>query len=182
MEENGSTREEINYRIRKVNYNMFSLLTTKSGRITRMFIFGYMTTLLLSTSMILSIKALINLPNIFYTLGATLSSLLALYFRLLTKNEVRRFNKHNKTQINEAIVLGDLYRCIIHYVRAVCTGCTFCALLISNIFYILFLINLRMEDLIISGWTLLLGIIILTISNILCKDVYNILHRHSSKN
>ena len=145
MEENGSTREEINYRIRKVNYNMFSLLANKSGRITRMFIFGYMTTLLLSAAIILSIKALINLPNIFYT-------------------------------------LGDLYRCIIHYVRAVCTGCTFCALLISNIFYILFLINLRMEDLIISGWTLLLGIIILTISNILCKDVYNILHRHSSKN
>ena len=44
MEENGSTREEINYRIRDVNYNMFSLLTTKSDRITRMFIFGYMTT------------------------------------------------------------------------------------------------------------------------------------------
>lgn len=147
-----------------------------------MFIFGYMTTLLLSTSMILSIKALINLPNIFYTLGAILSLPLALYFRLLTKNEARRFNKYSKTQINEVIVLGDLYRCIIHYVRAVCTGCTFCALLISNIFYILFLINLRMEDLIIiSGWTLLLGIIILTISNILCKDVYNILHRHSSK-
>ena len=146
-----------------------------------MFIFGYMTTLLLSTAIVLSIKALINLPNIFYTLGATLSSLLALYFRLLTKNEVRHFNKHSKTPINEAIVLGDLYRCIIHYVRAACTGCTFCALLISNIFYILFLINLRIEDL-ISGWALLLGIIILTISNILCKDVYNILHRHSSKN
>lgn len=162
---------------------MFSLLAIKSGRITRMFIFGYMTTLLLSTAIVLSIKALINLPNIFYTLGATLSSLLALYFRLLTKNEVRHFNKHSKTPINEAIVLGDLYRCIIHYVRAACTGCTFCALLISNIFYILFLINLRIEDLIIiSGWALLFGIIILTISNILCKDVYNILHRHSSKN
>lgn len=182
MEENGSTREEINYRIRKVNYNMFSLLANKSGRITRMFIFGYMTALLLSTAIILSIKALINLPNIFYTLIAILSSLLALYFRLLTKNEVRHFNKHSKTSINKAIVLGDLYRCIIHYVRAACTGCTFCALLISNIFYILFLINLRIEDLIISGWALLLGIIILTISNILCKDVYNILHRHSSKN
>ena len=81
MEENGSTREEINYRIRKVNYNMFSLLTTKSGRITRMFIFGYMTTLLLSTSMILSIKALINLPNIFlYTwcnITITISTLLS---------------------------------------------------------------------------------------------------------
>ena len=161
---------------------MFSLLTTKSGRITRMFIFGYVTTLLLSTAIVLSIKALINLPNIFYTLGVILSLFLALYFRLLTKNEVRCFNKNNKTPINEAIVLGDLYRCIIHYVRAVCTGCTFCALLISNIFYILFLINLRIEDLIISGWTLLLGIIILTISNILYKDVYNILHRHSSKN
>lgn len=129
MEENGSTREEINYRIRKVNYNMFSLLTTKSGRITRMFIFGYMTTLLLSTAIILSIKALINLPNIFYTLIAILSSLLALYFRLLTKNEVRHFNKHSKAPINKAIVLGDLYRCIIHYVRAACTGCTFCACL-----------------------------------------------------
>lgn len=161
---------------------MFSLLATKSGRIARMFIFGYMTTLLLSIAIILSIKALINLPNIFYTLGATLSSLLALYFRLLTKNEVRHFNKHSKTPINEAIALGDLYRCIIHYVRAACIGCTFCALLISNIFYILFPINLRIEDLIISGWALLLGIIILTISNILCKDVYNILHRHSSKN
>ena len=160
---------------------MFSLLAIKSGRITRMFIFGYMTTLLLSTAIVLSIKALINLPNIFYTLGATLSSLLALYFRLLTKNEVRHFNKHSKAPINKGIILGDLYRCIIHYVRAACTGCTFCALLISNIFYILFLINLRIEDLIISGWALLLGIIILTISNILCKDVYNILHRHSSK-
>ena len=79
-----------------------------------MFIFGYMTTLLLSTAIILSITALINLPNIFYTLIAILSSLLALYFRLLTKNEVRRFNKHNKTPINKAIVLGDLYRCIIY--------------------------------------------------------------------
>ena len=182
MEENGSTREEINYRIRKVNYNMFSLLETKSGRITRMFIFGYMTTLLLSTAMTLSIKALINLPNIFYTLIAILSSLLALYFRLLTKNEVRHFNKHSKTSINKAIVLGDLCKCITYYVRAACTGCTFCALLISNIFYILFLINLRIEDLIINGWALLFGIIILTVSNILCKDVYNILHRHSSKN
>lgn len=163
---------------------MFSLLANKSGRITRMFIFGYITTLLLSTAIILSIKALINLPNIFYTLIAILSSLLALYFRLLTKNEVRHFNKHSKAPINKGIMLGDLYRCITHYVRAVCTGCTFCALLISNIFYILFLINLRIEDLIIiiSGWALLLGIIILTISNILCKDVYNILHRHSSKN
>lgn len=150
MEENGSTREEINYRIRKVNYNMFSLLANKSSRITRMFIFGYMTTLL-STAIILSIKALINLPNIFYTLIAILSSLLALYFRLLTKNEVRHFNKHSKTPINKAIVLGDLYKCITHYVRAACTGCTFCALLISNIFYILLLINLRIEDLIISG-------------------------------
>lgn len=143
-----------------------------------MFIFGYMTTLLLSTSMILSIKALINLPNIFYTLGAILPLPLALYFRLLTKNEVRRFNKYNKTQINKGIMLGDLYRCIIYYIRAVCTGCTFCALLISNIFYILFLINLRIEDLIISGLALLLGITTLTISNILCKDMYNILHRH----
>lgn len=146
-----------------------------------MFIFGYMTTLLLSTSMILSIKALINLPNIFYTLCAILSSLLALYFRLLTKNEVRRFNKYSKTPINEVIVLGDLYRCIIHYVRAACTGCTFCALLISNIFYILFLINLRIEDLIISGFALLLGIITLTISDSLCKGVYNVLNRHSNK-
>jgi hypothetical protein len=153
----------------------------KTLLITRMFIFGYMTTLLLSTSMILSIKALINLPNIFYTLGAILPLPLALYFRLLTKNEVRRFNKYSETPINEVIILGDLYKCIIHYVRAVCTGCTFCALLISSIFYILFLINLRIEDLIISGWTLLLGIIILTISNILYKDVYNILHKHSSK-
>ena len=142
---------------------MFSLLANKSGRITRMFIFGYMTTLLLSTAIILSIKALINLPNIFYTLTAILSSLLALYFRLLTKNEVRHFNKHSKAPINKAIVLGDLYRCIIHYVRAACTGCTFCALLISNIFY-------------------MLGIILLIISNSLYKDVYNILHRHSSKN
>ena len=57
MEENGSTREEINYRISRGDYNMFSLLATKSGRITRMFIFGYMTTLLLSTAIILSIKA-----------------------------------------------------------------------------------------------------------------------------
>ena len=146
-----------------------------------MFIFGYMTTLLLSTAIVLSIKALINLPNIFYTLGATLSSLLTLYFRLLTKNEVRHFNKHSKAPINKAIVLGDLYRCIIYYVRAVCTECTFCALLISNIFYILFLINLRIEDLIISGFALLLGITTLTISNSLCKDVYNILHKHSSK-
>ena len=160
---------------------MFSLLATKSGRITRMFIFGYMTTLLLSTSIVLSIKALINLPNIFYTLIAILSSLLALYFRLLTKNEVRHFNKHSKAPINKGIMLGDLYRCIIYYVRAVCTGCTFCALLISNIFYILFLINLRIEDLIISGFALLLGITTLTISNSLCKDVYNILHKHSSK-
>lgn len=124
---------------------------------------------------------MINLPNIFYTLGATLSSLLALYFRLLTKNEVRHFNKHSKAPINKGIILGDLYRCIIHYVRTACTGCTFCALLISNIFYILFLINLRIEDLIISGFALLLGITTLTISNSLCKDVYNILHRHSSK-
>lgn len=146
-----------------------------------MFIFGYMTTLLLSTSMILSIKALINLPNIFYTLGAILPLPLALYFRLLTKNEVRRFNKHSKTSINKAIVLGDLYKCITHYVIATCTGCTFCALLISSIFYILFLINLRIEDLIISGWALLLGIIILTVSNILCKDVYNILHKKGNK-
>lgn len=146
-----------------------------------MFIFGYMTTLLLSTAIILSIKALINPPNIFYTLIAILSSLLALYFRLLTKNEVRHFNKHSKAPINKGIMLGDLYGCIIYYVRAVCTGCTFCALLISNIFYILFLINLRIEDLIISGWTLLLGIIILTVSNILCKDVYNILHKKGNK-
>lgn len=124
---------------------------------------------------------MINLPNIFYTLGVILSSLLALYFRLLTKNQVRRFNKNNKTPINEAIVLGDLYRCIIHYVRAACTGCTFCALLISNIFYILFLINLRIEDLIISGFALLLGITTLTISNSLCKDVYNILHKKGNK-
>lgn len=160
---------------------MFSLLANKSGRITRMFIFGYITTLLLSTSIVLSIKALINLPNIFYTLGAILSSLLALYFRLLTKNEVRRFNKYSKTPINEVIILGDLYKCITHYVRATCTGCTFCTLLISNIFYILFLINLRIEDLIISGWALLLGIIILTVSNILCKDVYNILHKKGNK-
>ena len=160
---------------------MFSLLANKSGRITRMFIFGYMTTLLLSTAIILSIKALINLPNIFYTLCAILSSLLALYFRLLTKNEVRHFNKHSKTSINKAIVLGDLYKYITHYVRATCTGCTFCALLISNIFYVLFLINLRIEDLIISGWALLLGIIILTVSNILCKDVYNILHKKGNK-
>mgnify|MGYP003089283147 FL=1 len=161
---------------------MFSLLATKSSRITRMFIFGYMTGLLLSTAIVLSIKALINLPNIFYTLGATLSSLLALYFRLLTKNEVRHFNKHSKAPINKGIMLGDLYRCIIYYVRAVCTGCTFCALLISNIFYILFLINLRIEDLIISEFALLLGITTLTISSSLCKDVYNILHKHSSKN
>lgn len=140
-----------------------------------------MTTLLLSTAIILSIKALINLPNIFYTLCAILSSLLALYFRLLTKNEVRHFNKHSKTSINKAIVLGDLYKYITHYVRATCTGCTFCALLISNIFYVLFLINLRIEDLIISGWALLLGIIILTVSNILCKDVYNILHKKGNK-
>ena len=56
-----------------------------------------------------------------------------------------------------------------------------CALLISSIFYILFLINLRIEDLIISGWALLLGIIILTVSNILCKDVYNILHKKGNK-
>ena len=146
-----------------------------------MFIFGYMTTLLLSTAIVLSIKALINLPNIFYTLGATLLSLLALYFRLLTKNEVRHFNKHSKAPINKGIILGDLYRCIIHYVRSICTGCTFCALLISNIFYILFLINLRIEDLIISGFALLLGITTLTISNSLCKDMYNILHKHSSK-
>ena len=148
-----------------------------------MFIFGYITTLLLSTAIVLSIKALINLPNIFYTLIAILSSLLALYFRLLTKNEVRHFNKHSKAPINKGIILGDLYRCITHYVRAVCTGCTFCALLISNIFYILFLINLRIEDLIIiiSGFALLLGITTLTISNSLCKDVYNILHKHSSK-
>lgn len=99
----------------------------------------------------------------------------------MTKNEVRHFNKHSKAPINKAIVLGDLYRCIIHYVRAVCTGCTFCALLISNIFYILFLINLRIEDLIISGWTLLLGIITLTVSNILCKDMYNVLHKKGNK-
>lgn len=124
---------------------------------------------------------MINLPNIFYTLGAILSLLLSLYFRLLTKNEVRRFNKYSKTPINKGIMLGDLYKCIIHYVRTACTGCTFCALLISNIFYILFLINLRIEDLIISGFALLLGIIILIISNNLCKDVYNILHKHSSK-
>ena len=110
----------------------------KTLLITRMFIFGYMTTLLLSTAIVLSIKALINLPNIFYTLGAILSLLLALYFHLLTKNEVRRFNKHSKTPINEAIVLGDLYRCIIHCVRVACTVCAFCALLVSNIFYILF--------------------------------------------
>lgn len=160
---------------------MFSLLANKSGRITRMFIFGYMTTLLLSTAIILSIKALINLPNIFYTSIAILSSLLALYFRLLTKNEVRHFNEHSKAPINKGIMLGDLYRCIIYYVRAVCTGCTFCTLPISNIFYILFLINLRIEDLIISGFALLLGITTLTISNSLCKDVYNILHKHSSK-
>lgn len=153
----------------------------KTLLITRMFIFGYMTTLLLSTSIILSIKALINLPNIFYTLGAILPLPLALYFRLLTKNEVRRFNKHSKKSINKAIVLGDLYKCITHYVIATCTGCTFCALLISSIFYILFLINLRIEDLIISGWALLLGIIILTVSNILCKDVYNILHKKGNK-
>ena len=153
----------------------------KTLLITRMFIFGYMTALLLSTAIVLSIKALINLPNIFYTLCAILSLFLALYFRLLTKNEVRHFNKYSKTPINEVIILGDLYKCITHYVRATCTGCTFCVLLISNIFYILFLINLRIEDLIISGWTLLLGIIILTISNILYKDVYNILHKHSSK-
>lgn len=69
----------------------------------------------------------------------------------------------------------------IYYVKAVCTGCIFCALLISNIFYILFLINLRIEDLIISGFALLLGIIILTVSNILCKDVYNILHKKGNK-
>jgi hypothetical protein len=181
MEENGSTREEINYRI-KVNYNMFSLLATKSGRITRMFIFGYMTTLLLSTAIVLSIKALINLPNIFYTLCAILSSFLALYFRLLTKNEVRRFNKYSETPINEAIILCDLYKCIIHYIRAACIECTFYVLLVSNIFYVLFLINLRIEDLIISGLTLLLGITILTISNILCKDVYNILHKQGNKN
>ena len=109
---------------------MFSLLATKSGRITRMFIFGYMTTLLLSTAIILSITALINLPNIFYTLIAILSSLLALYFRLLTKNEVRRFNKHNKTPINKAIVLGDLYRCIIYiyiyiYIYILCKSCMY---------------------------------------------------------
>lgn len=158
----------------------------KTLLIIRMFIFGYMTTLLLSTAIVLSIKALINLPNIFYTLGAILSLPLALYFRLLTKNEVRRFNKHSKTSINKAIVLGDLYKCITHYVIATCTGCTFCALLISSIFYILFLINLRIEDLIIiiiiiSVWALLLGIIILTVSNILCKDVYNILHKKGNK-
>lgn len=153
----------------------------KTSLITRMFIFGYMTVLLLSTAIVLSIKALINLPNIFYTLCAILSSFLALYFRLLTKNEVRRFNKYSKTPINEGIVLGDLYKCIIHYTRAACIGCTFCVLLVSNIFYILFLINLRIEDLIISGFALLLGIVVLIITNSLCKDVYNILHKHSSK-
>ena len=157
-------------------------MTTKKNRITRMFIFGYMTTLLLSTTMILPIKALINLPNIFYTFGAVLSLPLAFYFRLLTKNEIRCFNKCSKAPINEAIILGDLYKCIIHYIRAACIGCTFCVLLVSNIFYVLFLINLRIEDLIISGWTLLLGITILTVSNILCKDVYNILHKQGNKN
>lgn len=148
---------------------MFSLLAVKKKEITRLFTFSYMLMLTLSSTIVLSIKAIINLPNIFYTLGAVVSLPAALCLRELASNEVECIRKCNIAPISEVTTFGGLFKLTIYYTRAACIGCTICALLISNVFYILFLCNLRVDDLIISGISLLTGVASLALSNNLCE-------------